>query len=97
MVPLQAPLSLRFFRQEYWSTLPFPSPGNLPDPGIQLEFPALAGGFFTAETPEKPQRLQMYRVRVSMDRKLLRRNLKCQGILTKGRPKIEILYIKGRD
>ena len=36
--------------------MPFPSPGNLPDPGIQLEFPALAGGFFTAETPEKPQR-----------------------------------------
>ena len=56
MVAHQAPLSLRFFRQEYWSALPFPSPGDLPDPGIELEFPALAGRFFTAETPEKPQR-----------------------------------------
>ena len=42
----QAPLSLGFSRQEYWSGLPFPSPGDLPDPGIEPEslmFPALAG------------------------------------------------------
>ena len=32
---LQAPLSMEFFRQEYWSGLPFPSPGDLPDPGIE--------------------------------------------------------------
>ena len=32
--------------QEYWSVLPFPSPGDLPDPGTELEFPPLAGGFF---------------------------------------------------
>ena len=38
-------------RQEYWSGLPFPSPGNLPDPAIE---PALAGGFFTTEPPGKP-------------------------------------------
>ena len=38
-----------FFRQEYWSGLPFPSPGHLPDPGIELRSPALAGGFFTNE------------------------------------------------
>ena len=38
-----------FPRQEYWSGLPFPSPGNLPNPGIELTFPALAGGFFTAK------------------------------------------------
>ena len=46
----QAPLSIGFFRQEYWSGLPFPSPGDLPDPGIKpvsLMSPALAGGFFT--------------------------------------------------
>ena len=46
----QAPLSLGFSRQEYWSGLPFPSPGDLPDPGIEPEslmFPALAGRFFT--------------------------------------------------
>ena len=43
-----------FPRQEYWSGLPFPSPGDLPDPGIEptsLASPALAGGFFTTEPP----------------------------------------------
>ena len=46
----QAPLSMGFFRQEYWSGLPFPPPGDLPNPGTEpmsLESPALAGGFFT--------------------------------------------------
>ena len=46
----QAPLSVEFSRQEYWSGLPFLSPGDLPDPGIEpasLMFPALEGGFFT--------------------------------------------------
>ena len=46
----QAPLSMGFSNQEYWSGLPFPSPGDLPDPGIKpasLSSPALAGGFFT--------------------------------------------------
>jgi len=47
----QAPLSMEFPRQEYWSGLPFPSPGDLPDPGIELVFPALAGGIFTTEPP----------------------------------------------
>ena len=37
----QAPLSLGFSKQEYWSGLPFPSPGDLPDPGIEPESPAL--------------------------------------------------------
>ena len=50
----QAPLSMGFPRQEYWSGLPFLSPGNLPDPGIKPEFPALEGGLFTAEPPGKP-------------------------------------------
>ena len=46
-----------FPRQEYWSGLPFASPGDLPDPGIELVSfvsPALAGRLFTAEPPEKP-------------------------------------------
>ena len=46
----QAPLSMGFSRQEYWSELPFPILGDLPDPGIEpmsLVSPALAGGFFT--------------------------------------------------
>ena len=42
-VACQAPLSMVFLRQEYWSVLPFPSPGDLSDPGINPEFPALAG------------------------------------------------------
>ena len=42
----QASLSMGFSRQEHWSELPFPSPGNLPNPGIELTSPALAGGFF---------------------------------------------------
>ena len=42
----QAPLSLEFPRQEYWSGLPFPSPGDFPDPGIEPVSPALADGFF---------------------------------------------------
>ena len=43
-----------FFRQEYWSRLPFPSPGDLPDPGIKPVSPVLAGGFFTTEPRGKP-------------------------------------------
>ena len=43
----QAPLSMGFSRGKYWSELPFPSPGNLLDPGIETESPALARGFFT--------------------------------------------------
>ena len=50
----QATLSIGFPRQEYWSELPFPSPGDLPNPGIKAEFPALAGEFFTAGPPGKP-------------------------------------------
>ena len=52
----QAPLSMGFSRQEHWSGLPFPSPGDLPDPGIKsvsLVSPALAGRFFTAEPSGK--------------------------------------------
>ena len=46
-----------FSRQEYWSGLPCPPPGDFPDPGIKsasLTTPALAGGFFTIESPGKP-------------------------------------------
>ena len=50
----QAPLSMEFSKQEYWSGLPFPFPGDLPNPGIEPMSPALAGGFFTTELPEKP-------------------------------------------
>ena len=43
-----------FFKQEYWSGLPFPSPGGLPDPGIKPGSPALQGDAFPSEPPGKP-------------------------------------------
>ena len=52
----QPPLSMRLSQQEYWSGLPFPPPGDLPDPSIKPKppaSPALAGGFFTTEPPGK--------------------------------------------
>ena len=63
IVARQAPLSIRFSRQEYWSGLPFPSPGDLPDPGIEpvsLASPAWAGVFFTSEPPGKPRKLHLH-------------------------------------
>ena len=51
---LQTPLSIGFSRQEYWSGLPFPSPGNLPDPGIEPGSPALQADSFLTELPGKP-------------------------------------------
>ena len=53
----QAPLSMGFSRQECWSGLPFPSPGDLPYPGIKPGSPALAGGFFTIWATGETQRL----------------------------------------
>ena len=49
-----SPPSLGFFRQEYWNGLPFPSPGDLPNPGIEPASYALSGGFFITEPPGKP-------------------------------------------
>ena len=66
MVARQAPLSMEFSRQEYWSRLPFPSPGDLPNPGIKPAFPAspaMACRFFTTEPPGKL--LQRYKYEAS--------------------------------
>ena len=57
-VACQDPLSMEFSRQEYWSGLPFPSSGDLPDPGIEpesLSSPALISRFFTTVPPGKPE------------------------------------------
>ena len=51
----QAHLSMGFSRQEYWTELPCPPPGVLPNPRIEPTSPALAGGFFTTEPPGKPE------------------------------------------
>ena len=52
----EVPLSIGFSRQEYWSGLPFPFPGDLPNPGIEPWSPAFIAGrfFFTTEPPGKP-------------------------------------------
>ena len=50
-VACQAPLSMGFSRQEYWSGLPFPSPGDLPDPGIKPGPPALQADALPSEPP----------------------------------------------
>ena len=57
IVARQVPLSMEFSRQEYWSRLPFPIAGDLPNPGIEaasLASPALAGRFLTTVPPGKP-------------------------------------------
>ena len=53
-VARQTPLSMEFSRQEYWNGLSFPSLGDLPNTGIKPTSPALAGRFFTTESPGKP-------------------------------------------
>ena len=51
----KAPLSMGFSRQEHWSGLPFPSPGDLPDPGIEPRFPTLQAVSLLSESPGKPK------------------------------------------
>ena len=54
---------MEFSSQEYWSGLPLPSPGDLPNPGMEpmsLVSPALAGGSFTTEPPGKPRRMESW-------------------------------------
>ena len=53
-VALQAPPSMGFSRQQYWSGLPFPSPGDLPNPGIETMSPTLQADALTSEPPGKP-------------------------------------------
>ena len=53
-VAYMASPSMGFSRQEYWNGLPFPSPGDLPDPGIKPRSPALEADALTSELPGKP-------------------------------------------
>ena len=50
-VACHTPLSMELSRKEHWSRLPFPTPRNLPNPGIKLMSPVLVGSFFTTEPP----------------------------------------------
>ena len=73
-VARQAPLSMGFSRQEYWSGLPFPSPGDLPDPGIEpvsLASPALAGRFLTTRATREPNIMKMIWCKESENKLLL--------------------------
>ena len=54
-IACQAPLSMGFSRQEYWTGLPFPPPGDLPSPGIKPGFPALLADFLPTELSGKPR------------------------------------------
>ena len=56
----QAPLFVRFSKQEDWSTLPCPPPGDLPDPGIEPKSPTLQADSLPAEPPGKPYELSCY-------------------------------------
>ena len=53
----QAPLSMGFSRPEYWSGLPFTSPGDLPNPGIELRSPALQADSLPSEPPGNPYKI----------------------------------------
>ena len=57
-VAYQVPPSMGFSRQEYWSGLPFPSPGDLPDPGIEPGSPTVQADAVTSEPPGKPREQQ---------------------------------------
>ena len=57
IIACQASLSMEFSRQEYWSGLPFSSPGDLPDPGIKPESPVLQADSLQSESPGKPCRV----------------------------------------
>ena len=56
-----------FPRREYWSGLPFPSPGDFPNPGIEPESDALADRFFTTEPPRKPRMITVFIVIKTID------------------------------
>ena len=80
----QAPLSVEFSRQEYWSGLLFPAAGDLPDPGIKSSSPALAGGFFTIVSPGKSVALMLHVLNMNLSQGLLPSFLLfCQHFLLK--------------
>ena len=67
LVAHQAPLFMGFPKQEYWSGLPFPPPGDFPNPGIKPPSSALAGIFFTTEPPGKPTEFGYGHVKIEIN------------------------------
>ena len=60
IVAYLAPPSMGISKQQYWSGLPFPFPGNLPDPGIEPMSPALQADTLLSKTPRKPMLIYIY-------------------------------------
>ena len=58
-----APLCMGFSRQQYWSGLPFPSPGDLPEPGIKPRSPSFEAGALTSEPPGKPSGCESWTIK----------------------------------
>ena len=69
-VAYQAPPVMEFSRQEYWSGLPFLSPGDLPDPGIEPRFPPLQADALPSELPGKPKLIQKRNVSIDTKKNL---------------------------
>ena len=77
----QAPLSLGLNRQEYWSRLPFPSPGDLPDLGVESVSSALASRFFTTEPSGKPHYVNYIGINLCLQNKCYNRTACMRGRL----------------
>ena len=72
-VACQSPLSIGFSRQEYWSGLPFPSPGDLPNPGIKPGSPSLQADALSSEPPGKPPNILHNRINIQNELSQLKR------------------------
>jgi len=75
----QAPPSMGFSRQEYWNGLPFPSPGDLPNPGIEPKSPTLRADTLTSEPPGKPKIYIYIYIYIALE-KTLESSLDCKEI-----------------
>ena len=74
IVACQVLPSMGFSRQEYWSGLPFPSPGNLPNPEIEPRYPALQVNSLLSEPPGKPQTKTAMRYHLTPVRRVITKN-----------------------
>src|SRR5574340_180405 len=81
----KAPLSMGFPRQEYWSGLPFPSPRDFPNPGIETASPELVDRFFTTESPGKPK-LNNNKTVLHLNRKTISLTTKPEKLVSAMRP-----------
>ena len=69
-IAYQAPMSMGFSRQEYWSGLPFPSPGDLPDPGMEPGSPTLQADTLLSEPPGKSREYERWTIKKAEHRRI---------------------------